>query len=153
MAFAGASVSHASPATTASSPDAARIAAAGTAVAQLEQRWVADLADGNRHDLATILANDYRDIDWQGYTRNKAELLAGLHQPPTSSQRITDLHVRVWGDTAVATGINHVQSKTRGWAVEVAFTDVFAHIDGHWRAVSSQETLRKPATPRAERSH
>jgi hypothetical protein len=28
--------------------------------------------------------------------------------------------------------------------VEVSFTDVFARIDGNWRAVSSQETLRKP---------
>jgi ketosteroid isomerase-like protein len=130
-----------------------RITTARTAVANLEQRWLADLADGNRRDLAMILADDYRDIDWRGHPRNKTELMAGLHHPPTSTQRITDLQVRVWGDTAVATGVNHVQSTTRGWSVEVSFTDVFAHVDGHWRAVSSQETLRKRATPQARQSH
>jgi hypothetical protein len=132
----------------ASSPNAARIAATRTAVAQLERRWVADIADGNRRDLATILADDYRDIDWRGHTRNKTELLAGLHKASTTStQRVTDLQIRAWGDAAVATGINHVQSQTRYWTVEVSFTDVFARIDGRWRAVSSQETLRKPVTP------
>jgi hypothetical protein len=150
---AGAPVSLAQPAAPGSSPDAARIAAIKTAVAQLERRWLADIADGNRRDLATILTDDYRDIDWRGHTRNKTELLVGLHKPPTSTQRVTDLQVRVWGDAAVATGINHVQSKTRGWSVQVSFTDVFAHIDGRWRAVSSQETLRKPATPQARQSH
>lgn len=148
-----ASVSHAQPAATAPAPDAARVAAARADVAQLEQRWLADIADGNRSDLSMILADDYRDIDWRGRPRNRTELLAGLHQPPTSTQRITDLQVRVWGDAAVATGINHVQSTTRGRSVEVSFTDVFARIDGHWRAVSSQETLRKPATPQARQSH
>jgi len=53
--------------------------------------------------------------------------------------------VRVFGDTAIATGINTVHSKTKGWTVEVAFTDVFVRARGQWRAVSAQETLQKPA--------
>lgn len=136
----------------ASSPDAAQIAADKTAVARLERRWLADIAHGDRHDLAKILADDYQDIDWRGRTRNKTELLAGLHKASTSTQRVTDLQIRTWGDAAVATGINHVQSQTRGWAVEVSFTDVFARIGGHWRAVASQETLRKPAMPQDDRN-
>jgi len=53
----------------------------------------------------------------------------------------------VWGDTAIATGINEVRSRSKGWTVEVPFTDVFARIDGHWLAVSSQETVRQPSKP------
>lgn len=136
----------------ASSADTARITADKTAVAQLEQRWLTDIAHGESRDLATILADDYQDIDWQGHTRSKTELLAGLHTPPTSTQHVTHLSIRVWGEAAVATGVNQVHSTSQGWTVEVPFTDVFARIDGHWRAVSSQETLRKPVTQQHDRN-
>ncbi len=118
------------------------------AVEKLERRWVADIAQGNRDDLAAILADDYRDIDWQGQVRDKQALLAGIHRSPATSQHITHLDVRAWGDTAVATGVNQVHSASKGWTVEVPFTDVFARIDGRWRAVSSQETVRKPLATR-----
>jgi hypothetical protein len=116
------------------------------AVAQLEHRWIADIASGDRADLATILVHDYRDIDWRGRVRDKEALLASLGKPSGTSQHILALQVRAWGDIAVATGTNEVHSATKGWTAEVSFTDVFARIDGHWRAVASQETLRKPAS-------
>jgi hypothetical protein len=119
--------------------------AAKTAIAQLEQRWVADITHGNRDDLAAMLADDYRDINWKGEVRDKPSLLAGLHPSANATQHITHLLVRVWGGTAVATGVNEVHSRSQGWTVEVPFTDVFARTGGHWLAVSSQETLRKPA--------
>lgn len=114
------------------------------AIEKLEQRWIADIAQGDRDDLATILADDYRDVDWQGRVRDKNALLAGIHRSADTSQHITELHVRAWGDTAVATGINEVHSRGDDRTVEVAFTDVFARVDGHWRAISSQETVRRP---------
>jgi hypothetical protein len=118
------------------------------AVTQLEHRWIADIGIVNRGDLATILADDYRDIDWQGRVRDTDALLASLGKPSGTSQHILALQVRAWGDTAVATGTNEVHSATKGWTAEVSFTDVFARIDGHWHAVASQETLRKPASGR-----
>jgi hypothetical protein len=114
------------------------------AVVQLEHRWSADIGRGNPRDLATILADDYRDIDWQGRVRDKDALLASIGKPSGTSRHTRNLQVRVWGDTAVATGTNEVRSYTQGWTAEVSFTDVFTRIDGHWRAVASQETLRKP---------
>jgi hypothetical protein len=121
--------------------------AARRSVEELEQRWIADIARGDRDDLATLLAADYRDIDWKGRMRDKPALLAGLHASADTTQHITHLRVRAWGDTAVATGINQVHSHSKGWTVEVPFTDVFAWIGGHWLAVSSQETVRKPTKP------
>lgn len=120
-----------------------QVAADMAAVTKLEQRWIADIASGNRGDLATILADDYRDINWQGNTRDKAALLTAIGKPRNTTQHISQLDVRVWGDAAVATGINRVQTSGKGGIVEVAFTDVFARIDGRWRAVSSQETVRR----------
>lgn len=121
------------------------------AVEKLEQRWIGDIARGDRDDLATMLADDYRDIDWKGDIRDKPTLLAGLHESADTTQHITHLQVRVWGDTAVATGINEVHSHSRNWTVEVPFTDVFARVDGRWLAVSSQETLRKPPATSSSR--
>lgn len=122
--------------------------AADTAtVTRLEQRWLTAVSPGgDRGALDGILADDYTDTDWQGRIRNRSDLLKGA-APKGVSERVTGMRVRVWGDTAVATGINHMHSGAKGWSVDVAFTDVFSRIDGHWRAVSSQETLRKPAPP------
>lgn len=114
------------------------------AIGKLEQRWLADIGAGDRGDLAVILADDYRDIDWRGQIRDKQTMLAAIHKSADKVQHIARLQVRVWGDTAVATGINQVHSASKGWTVEIPFTDVFARIDGHWRAVASQETLRTP---------
>lgn len=118
------------------------------AVAKLEQRWLAAVEPGgDRHALESILADDFVDVDWRGQIRHKADLIDAPPGKRGVVQHVTDLHIRVWGDTAVATGINHAHSTARGWTVAVPFTDVFARIDGHWRAVSSQETVRKPAAP------
>lgn len=116
-----------------------------TTVARLEQRWLAAVSPGgDRSALDGILADDYVDTDWQGHLRNKADLLDAATAKDVT-ERVTDMRVRVWGDTAIATGINHMHSSAKGWSVDVAFTDVFSRIDGRWRAVSSQETLRKSA--------
>lgn len=119
-------------------------AADKAAVTRLERRWVAALAPGgDRRALDDILADDYVDIDWQGRIRHKADLIHATGGPGDTTQQVSGLDVRVWGESAVATGINTVHSTAKGWTTEVAFTDVFVRVDGHWRAVSSQETLRK----------
>jgi len=115
------------------------------AVIRLEHRWVAALAPGgDRSALGDILADDYIDIDWRGRIRHKADLIRATGSPKGAVQHVTALRVRVWGDSAVATGVNTVHSPAQGWTIEVPFTDVFERADGRWRAVSSQETLRKP---------
>jgi ketosteroid isomerase-like protein len=113
------------------------------AIERLERRWLAAVAPGgDRSALEGILADDYIDTDWQGHVRGKAALI-GATTTSDAAQRVSDLRVRTWGDAAVATGINHVHSPGKGWSVDVAFTDVFARIRGHWRAVASQETVQK----------
>jgi hypothetical protein len=123
-------------------------AADEVAVTQLERRWVAALAPGgDRSALDDILADDYVDIDWRGRVRHKADLIHATGSPGNTTQQVSALDVRVWGDSAVATGVNTVHSTAKGWTAEVAFTDVFVRVDGHWRAVSSQETPRRSPLP------
>jgi hypothetical protein len=44
-----------------------------------------------------------------------------------------------------------VHSTTKGWTVEIAFTDVFVRGEQGWQAASAQETLREPGGGRVER--
>jgi ketosteroid isomerase-like protein len=113
-------------------------------IAALEQRWLAAIRGGDRHALGEILAKGFVDINTDGKMRERDEAIAHASAPPDTTQTIRQLKVRVFGDTAVANGINTVHSKAHGWTVEVAFTDVFMRERGVWRAVSAQETLRKP---------
>lgn len=120
-------------------------AADSASVTRLEQRWLAAVSPGgDRGKLDDILADDYIDTDWQGRIRTKHDLLAAAATKGVT-EHVTGMRVRVWGNTAVATGLNHIHSSAKGWSVDVAFTDVFSRIHGRWRAVSSQETLRKRA--------
>ena len=125
---------HGAPA---ANPDQARIAS-------LEHRWLAAIRGGDRQALEGILADGFIDIDTDGRTRDRAEAIAHASAPPGTTQEITQLKVRVFGDTAIANGINTVHSQPKGWTIGVAFTDVFVREHGTWRAVSAQETLRKP---------
>ncbi len=114
-------------------------------IAALEQRWLNAIRSGDRHALENILADGFIDISTNGQTRDRAEAISHATAPPGSTQRITQLRVRVYGDAAIANGINRVHSMSQGWTVDVAFTDVFVRQHGRWRAVSAQETLQKPA--------
>lgn len=136
----------ATPATPAAAPATHRN---GTIV-KLEHAW---LTAARHHDTATlahILADDFIDINVHGQTRDKAAAMAAHAAPAGTTQTLRDIKVRHYGTSAIVTGINVVHSKTKGWTVQVAFTDVFVRRhDGKWQAVSAQETLRHSARRKA----
>ena len=62
--------------------------------------------------------------------------------PKYHSIRLDDLKVRFYGQTAIVTGVNVVQSvDDPSDQVEVRFTDVFVEHGGRWRVVTAQETV------------
>ncbi|HET9836337.1 MAG TPA: nuclear transport factor 2 family protein [Rhodanobacteraceae bacterium] len=120
-------------------------AAAGKAqIIALEHRWLDAIRHHDRRALEMILADRFVDINASGRVRDRDEAIAHASAPADTTQTITQIKVRSYGDTAIATGINTVHSRTQGWTVDIAFTDVFVRGDHGWQAVSAQETLRKP---------
>lgn len=113
-------------------------------IIRLEQRWLSAIKTGDRRALDPILADEFIDVNTQGEIQNKADVIAYSNVPAHTTQSIKQMKVRIWGDTAVAIGVNEVHPNDKGWTIDVLFTDAFAHLNGHWRAVSAQETLRKP---------
>ena len=112
----------------------------------LEREW--NDAD-KKHDVAWIERNyddDATDISSRtGALQRKAEVLASMKDDKTvlDSLELSDLNVRVEGNTAVVTGINHATGRDdKGIAFDrrVRFTDVFIKRDGHWRVMATQGT-------------
>lgn len=131
----------AAPAALAAAPAADQ----GTPIVKLEHTWLAAIRHHDTATLARLLADDFLDINVHGQTRDKATAMAASAAPPGTTQTLRDLKVRRYGDSAIANGINVVHSKTKGWTVQIAFTDVFVRRHGQWQAVSAQETLQRPA--------
>lgn len=126
-------------------------AAVATARAQgeiesLEHQWLNAAQAHDRATLDRILADDFVDVSSNGAFRSKADALAGSNAPPGATQTLHELRVRVYGDCAIANGVNVVHSDTLGWTVQVPFTDVFVRRAGRWQAVSAQETARRDET-------
>lgn len=109
----------------------------------LEQRW---LTAGERRDipaLKEILADAFVDVSYQGKLRSKADHLAVTLAPGKSRQTLEELKVRLYGDTGIVNGLDHVVTADGSATYEVRFTDVFVKRAGRWQAVSAQETLEK----------
>lgn len=113
-------------------------------VVSLEHTW---LASGDSATLARILAPDFLHPVSTGDIIDKAQHIAfaAKHPRPASVRtRFERLDVRLYGSTAIATGI--VDATGGGTAGErrTVFTDVFVKRGGRWQAVSVQETVVAP---------
>ena len=119
---------------------AAGHATAGKHVEALEQRWLA--VENDPAALEDILADDFVHVLPQGIiTKNEQLAFMRAHPAPKdgATRHFEELRVRVFGTAAVATGIVAATTPD-GKTLKTAFTDVFAHRDGRWRAVNAQET-------------
>ena len=113
------------------------------ALARLEDRWVDALERRDVAAVGTILAEDFVDTTYRGERRSRGEALAALTSPSRveTTQRLSELDVRIYGNVGVVSGINTVTARGGAFTVRVRFTDVFVRRRGVWKAVSAQETL------------
>ncbi|MGA7617731.1 MAG: nuclear transport factor 2 family protein [Thermoanaerobaculia bacterium] len=111
----------------------------------IEQQWVDALRTHDTAFLDRLLDDSFVDSTFRGGIRTKADVLTG---PPAGgpyhSIRLEELKVRRYGrDTAIVTGVNVLEGKDPSDLARIRFTDIFLLRDGHWRAVSAQETLQQ----------
>ena len=118
------------------------------AITKLENDSVkADLA-GDVAWTQNILAQDWMGCDSEGKWYTKADMLKILADKKNNkfnSEKIADLKVRVYGNTAVATYKDIYDAIVEGQhrARSVASTDVWAKMGSDWKLVSSQGTTTK----------
>ena len=95
--------------------------------------------------LRRIYADDFLGIGPTGVVRNKAEVIADFTTHALTYQSITtaEVHVRVYGNTAVETGRSTMVGQDRGKDVprENRFTRVWVMTDGRWQLVANHYSL------------
>ena len=119
-----------------------------TAISNLENDAVkADLA-GDAAFYQKILAEDWTRGDSDGTFFTKAELLklmADTKDIKTSSEKLSELKVRVYGNTAVATYKDTYDILIRGEhrAHTIIATDTFVKMGSAWKQVASHGSEAK----------
>ena len=109
-------------------------------IKNLERDWLDHESD--RVFLEHILADDFVHPVTTGAFLSKKEHIAWAmnHLSPTNRKRLMEgLSVRLYGDTAVATGTVVNSNPLGGNPLRTIFTDIFVYRDGRWSAVSAQE--------------
>lgn len=104
----------------------------------LESHWLQ--VENDPDALEAILAPDFLHVVSGGII-TKEEQLRFMRKHPALGQRserhFEDMHVRVYGTIGIVNGI--VVATEAGKTHKTLFTDVFAHRNGKWQAVSAQE--------------
>ena len=111
-------------------------------IAELEQRIAQAWVNRDRAALEAILAPEWSVTDPSGQVLTRQQV---LQQTFDSTDRridtmtVDDVEVRMYGDTAVATGRTQATGSYRGTAAVVVlrFTDVVVRRDGVWQVVAS----------------
>jgi hypothetical protein len=119
-----------------------------TAISNIKMDAVkADLA-GDSGFYQKILAEDWTRGDSDGTYFTKPillNLMADSNSIKTSSEEISELKVRVYGDTAVATYKDTYDLLIKGQrrAHSIIVTDTFIRMDGEWKQVASHGSETK----------
>lgn len=94
--------------------------------------------------LDKMTSDDYTIIDRSGRMRDKQATMAGIKSGDikVTSNKLSDLKVRVYGDTAVVTGRSDTEGSNNGTSMNgpVRFTRVYVKKDGQWQSVAFQQT-------------
>jgi len=114
-------------------------------IKQLEQERNQALLRGDTAALDRMTSSDYTFINQRGELRTKAEIVSGFKSGTYKyeARQISDLRVRVYGNTAIVTGraMQKGVENTKDYSGENRFTRVYVKQEGRWVSVALQVTL------------
>jgi ketosteroid isomerase-like protein len=111
---------------------------------KLETERAAAVVKGDLATLEEQTSDDYVLITMNGRMADKSQMLNGFKsgQSKVTSNDLSDMKVRVYGDTAVVTGKADVKGTLGGQDAtgQVLFTRVYVKKNQRWQSVSFQQT-------------
>ena len=114
------------------------------AITKLENEWGTAYKTGDVATLDKIQADDFLLVDPSGKLSTKADDLRDVKSGTSkwSDVKMEDLKVRVYGKTAIASGVLTIKGTYAGKDVtgKYRFTDVFVKKKDNWKAVSGHVT-------------
>jgi len=114
------------------------------AIKKLEQQRNEAILKGDTATLDRLTSDDYTNTTAQGKIEKKADIMDGFKSGKIKfeSRELSDLDVRVYGNTAVVTG--QVNQKATNNGVDTSgqsrFTRVYVKQNGRWVSVANQAT-------------
>ena len=125
--------------------DKAADGSVGKAIRQLEDDWAAALVKADKAVVDRIVAPEWVLTTPDGQMQTKAQADAELASGAMkfASFHLDDLQVKVYGDTAIAFGLETEKSTFNGKDVsgQYRFTDVFVKRGGRWMAVATHVSM------------
>ena len=110
-------------------------------VRALEEKWTESYKQHNIDILSSLLADDFVITIEDGSIFSKAGYISHSADPSTHVQvaELSDLKVRIHGDTAIVTGAYHEKGQSSGKPYEYhdRLTDVWIKAGGKWQVVAS----------------
>jgi ketosteroid isomerase-like protein len=114
-------------------------------ILSLEEARNEAVLHGDVTALDRMTSDDYTFITLRGELRTKSDILKGFASGSFhyDSRQISDLKVRVYGDTAVVTGRSVQKGMENGkdYSGDYRFTRVYVKEKGRWLTVALQTTL------------
>lgn len=117
-------------------------------IKKLEQDWAQATIKSGAAAVDQYEADDIITTDPGGRVTDRAQDKADLSSGDLKVQSIelSDMRVRVYGDTAVATGTNTLNGTYKGQDIsgKYRFTDTWVKRNGKWQVVATQATKVQP---------
>ena len=117
----------------------------GSKVLGLEAKWNEAYKRGDIAAMNSLLADEFIITVEDGRTFSKAGYIAQTGGGTTLVEvsEMSDLKVRIHGNTAVVTGAYHEKGTIKGKPYEYRdrFTDVWMIIDGRWQVIASHYSI------------
>jgi ketosteroid isomerase-like protein len=108
----------------------------------LEQDWLDAYRDGDAEKMSRILADDFIGRWGDGSTSDKRGTIEPVRtgEDRHSSNHLDECNVRIYGHTAVVTGLQTEQSVLTGreGSGTYSYADVFVKRYGNWQVVASE---------------
>jgi len=122
-----------------------RVATVVKQIEQLEEARNQAILKGDAAAIERMTADDYTFVTLKGELRTKAEIVKGFASGAFKyqSRTISDLNIRVYGDTAVVTGRSVQKGIENGkdYSGDYWFTRVYVKQNGAWMTVALQTTM------------
>ncbi len=122
----------------------------GQVLRHIEREWEDANKNKDKAWFERAYADGYTAINAVGKMFNKTEDIADTlsNTNTVTSAELSDVKVRVYGDTAVVTGRLHRVGKDKNGNFDrnFMFTDTFVKRDGRWQIIATQATFVAPET-------
>ena len=111
---------------------------------KIEEEFAAAILKNDVENLGRLVADDWIIIDPNGEIVDRTRFFEVIKSGALTHDMMEseDLRIRVYGDSAVVTGVTRTKGKFMGqeFSTQERATDVFVKSDGRWRCVLTHLT-------------